>query len=122
MRRWGRRGAPDFAGLAALIAWSILPTGAQSVGPPSDPKGYKYKDSNAASDGIKVIKTKASNLDKAKVKLLGKGMALPDGAMLPFHFPVTAQLYASDWMCWEAEFEQAQTKKNDEGGYTGKTP
>jgi hypothetical protein len=96
--------------------------GWDTVGSPSSPKGYKYKDSSALQNGVKLIKTKASNLDKAKVKLVGKGDALPDTADLPFQFPVTAQLYASDGMCWEAEFDSAHTRKNEEGGFTGKTP
>jgi hypothetical protein len=96
--------------------------GWDTVGTPSSPKGYKYKDSLALQDGVKLIKTKASNLDKAKVKLVGKGDALPDTAVLPFQFPVTAQLYASDGMCWEAEFDSAHTRKNEEGGFTGKVP
>jgi len=39
---------------------------------------------------------------------------------LPFLFPVTAPLYASDGMCWEAQFESGDTKKNEEGKYIGK--
>jgi hypothetical protein len=99
-----------------------VPPGApwETVGSPSSPKGYKYKDTNASVDGVKLIKTKASNLDKAKVKFIGKGDALPDTATLPLQFPVTAQLYASDGMCWEAEFSAANTQKNDDGGFTGK--
>lgn len=95
--------------------------GWDTLGSPSSPKGYKYKDTAAASDGVKLIKTKASNLDKAKAKLVAKGDAMPDTATLPFQFPVTAQLYASDGMCWEAEFGSGETTKNDDGGYTGKT-
>jgi hypothetical protein len=101
-----------------------VPPGApwESVGSPASPKGYKYKDKSSAVAGIKLIKTKASSLDKAKLKLAGKGDALPDTAVLPFVFPVTAQLYASDGDCWDAQFDQAETRKNEEGGFTGKTP
>jgi hypothetical protein len=105
------------------IAMGVDPgTGWETVGSPSSPKGFKYKDPAAQNDGVKLIKTKASNLDKAKAKVAGKGDALPDTAVLPFQFPVTAQLYASDGMCWEAEFDAAHTRKNEEGGFTGKTP
>lgn len=102
-----------------------VPGGAgwSTVGPVTSPKGYKYKDSFAGTDGIKLIKTKASSLDKAKVKLTGKGDNLPDLSMantLPFNFPVKAQLYASDGMCWEAEFGALETKKNDGGAFIGK--
>jgi hypothetical protein len=97
-------------------------TGWSTLGSPSAPKGYKYKDSNALSDGVKLIKTKGSNLDKAQVKVVAKGDAVPDTEMLPFQFPVTAQVYASDGMCWEAQFDAQQTKKNDDGKFGGKTP
>lgn len=92
------------------------------VGSPSSPKGYLYKDLTSSQDGIKLIKTKGSNLDKAKVKVVGKGTNLPDNAQLPFEGSVTAQLYASDGMCWEAQFGMGQTKKNSTLGYTGSTP
>jgi hypothetical protein len=99
-----------------------VPPGAgwDTLGAPSSPKGYKYKDTAAATDGVKLIKTKASTIDKAQVKLIGKGDALPDTAVLPFQFPVIAQMYASDGACWEAQFDQAETKKNDGGRFLGK--
>jgi hypothetical protein len=31
-------------------------------------------------------------------------------------------MYASDGSCWEAQFDQAHTKRNDAGSYKGKTP
>jgi hypothetical protein len=101
--------------VAAGAGWS-------TVGPSTSPKGYKYKDTFAAQNGIKLIKLKASSLDKAKVKVTGKGNALPDLGFnpLPFDFPVKAQLYASDGMCWEAEFGAGETKKNDDGSFIGK--
>lgn len=104
------------------LAMGVPPGGLwTTLGSPSSPKGYKYVDSSAQNDGIKLIKTKGSNLpEKAKAKVSGKGLQLPDTGQLPFHFPVTAQLYASDGMCWEARFGQSDTKKNNSGGYTGK--
>jgi hypothetical protein len=104
------------------LAMGVPPGGPwQTLGSPSSPKGYKYIDSSAQNDGIKVIKTKGSNLpDKAKVKVSGKGAQLPQTADIPFVFPVTAQLYAGDGMCWEAEFAQSDTKKNESGAFTAK--
>ncbi len=101
--------------VAPGAGWGIL-------GSPSDPKGYKFKDSNAAQDGVKLILTKGSNLDKGKAKVVGKGPNLPDTLTIPLQWPVTAQLYASDGMCWEAEFSQAATKKNEDGTFIGKVP
>ena len=83
-------------------------------------KGYRYIDIAAQQDGIKTIKTKASSLDKAKVLVIGKGTQLPDTAALPFQFPVTAQVYASDGMCWEAQFTSGQAKKNETGSFIAK--
>jgi len=96
--------------------------GWSTVGSPGDPKGYKYKDSSSLQNGVKILKTKASSLDKAKLKLVGKGTGIPDTGTLPFQFPITAQMYASDGSCWEAQFDQAHTKRNDAGSYKGKTP
>jgi len=95
-------------------------TGWTTVGPPSSPTGYKFKDIAAQSDGIKQIKTKASNLDKAKFNFLGKGLQLPDAEALPLQYPITAQLFASDGKCWEAQFGGADTRKNDAGQYSAK--
>lgn len=95
-------------------------SGWSPIGSSTNLKGYKYKDVAAASDGIKTIKTKASSLDKGKALVIGKGAALPDTASLPLQFPVVAQLYASDGMCWEAEFGAGQTKKNDTGSFIAK--
>lgn len=101
-----------------------VPAGAgwSTLGSPSDPKGYKYKDSSATSDGAKLVLVKGSNLDKGKAKFVGKGGNLPDDATMPFQFPVTAQLYASDGMCWEAQFSSGATKKNEDDKYIGKLP
>jgi hypothetical protein len=97
--------------------------GWEPVGSPTAPRGFKYKDLAAAQDGVKLIKTKASSLDKAKLKLIAKGQAMPDDPMLlPFQYPVTAQLYASDGACWEAEFQLTNTKKNVATGFSAKTP
>ena len=94
--------------------------GWSSVGSPSSPKGFKYKDAGACIDGIKLIKTKASSLSKASVKVVGKGDHLPDTEDLPFQFPVTAQVYASDGMCWEATFDQTEIRKNGDNGFSAK--
>ncbi len=100
-------------GVAGGTGWSF-------VGSSGNPKGYRFIDIAAQQDGIKTIKTKASNLDKGKVLVLGKGVQLPDTAALPFQFPVTAQVYASDGMCWEAQFTAGQTKNNETGSFIAK--
>jgi hypothetical protein len=94
--------------------------GWKTLGSPSDPKGFKYKDASSAQDGIKIILTKGSSLDKGKAKVIGKKDNLPDTATLPFQFPVIAQLVAEDGMCWEAQFTSVETKKNEEDQFLGK--
>jgi hypothetical protein len=110
---YDNRGVRMAMGVPAGAGWD-------SIGSPSAPKGYKYKDSSASQDGIKLIGTKASNLDKARFKLSGKGTGLPDNSQLPLQYPVTAQLYASDGLCWDIQFDQPSTLKNDAGGFTAK--
>lgn len=101
-----------------------VPGGAgwEPVGSPTAPRGFKYKDLLALSDGVKLIKTKGSSLDKAKLKVIAKGNEMRDTATHPFQYPVTAQLYASDGMCWEAQFNVTQTKKNLDSGFSAKLP
>jgi hypothetical protein len=105
------------------LAMGVPPgSGWSAIGSPSSPKGYRYKDSNAGVQGVKLIKTKASNLTKASVKFIGKGFAIPDDdAVMPFIYPVIAQVFASDGMCWEAEFIMTDAKRNDEVWFNAKT-
>ena len=91
--------------------WSFL-------GPSSAPHGYRFKDRSALHDGVRKISLKGSSLEKAILKLQGKGPYLPDPT-LPFDLPVTAQLYTSDGTCWDTEFQAADTRRNQSGGYIG---
>jgi hypothetical protein len=109
---YDNRGVQMAMGVPPGTNWGV-------IGPISSPKGYRYKDLLNQSNGVSTIKLKSSNLDKAQAKLAGKGGSLPDTEMLPFQFPVTAQLYASDGMCWEAQFAQSQAKKNNTIGFRG---
>ncbi len=95
-------------------------SGWSTLGKPSDPRGFKFKDKTQSNDGVKLIRTKASNLDKALAKLVASKDNLPDTASLPFQYPVTAQLYAAGGMCWEAEFNVNDTKKNVDDQFNGK--
>jgi hypothetical protein len=112
----------DNTGIVQMAMGVVPGTGWSSVGPTSAPTGFKFKDSTAANQGIRIIKLKGSNLGKAKAKVIGKGANLPDTAVLPFQYPVTAQLYASDGMCWTAAFNQAQTRANDLQNFKAKAP
>jgi len=105
------------------MAMGVEPgSGWDLIGSPSAPKGYKFKDLTAFNQGIKLIKTKGSSLAKGKAKVIGKGGNLPDDPdVLPLSYPVTAQLYAGDGMCWQAEFVQGETTKNSETGFSAKS-
>ena len=110
------------------LAMGVNPgAGWETIGSISSPKGYKFKDISTQQDGVKLIKLKGSSLDKAGLKFLAKGAFMPDlpntvQQSLPFQFPITAQLYASDGSCWEAQFDSSTTRKNADNGFTGKTP
>ncbi len=107
------RGVQMAMGVPPGAGWS-------TIGSASSPKGFKYKDSTASNDGLRIIKLKGSNLDKGRVTIVGKGVNLPDTADLPLQYPVTAQLYAENGMCWDAQFEQAHAKKNEENQFNAK--
>jgi hypothetical protein len=96
--------------------------GWQLLGTSTVPKGYRYKDAAAAIMGVKEVKLQASSIDRANLKLVAKGLQLPDNPPPPFQLPVTAQLYSSDGRCWEAAFDTPETKKNLPGQFKGKLP
>jgi hypothetical protein len=102
------------------MAIDVAPgSGWQAIGSPSAPRGYKFK-GRGEQDGVRVILLKGSSLNRASLKVVAKGDDLPDPT-LPFVSPVTVQLYADD-TCWEATFGAPETRKNDETGFSGKTP
>jgi hypothetical protein len=94
-------------------------TGWGFLGSEVAPRGYKFKDSLGQHDGVKQMTLKTSSLDKAKLKLVGRGTNLPDPT-LPFALPVLVQLHASDGACWEAGFGVTQSRRNDASGFSGK--
>jgi len=87
-----------------------------TLGSASEPKGYRYRDLDASADGITSIKSKTSSLNRATLRVSGKGANLPDPS-IPLLYPVTAQLFASDGSCWGAEFGQPDTRRNDQTNF-----
>jgi hypothetical protein len=100
-----------------------VPPGAgwTTLGSIASPRGYRYRDRLAQTQGVKQITLKASSLDRARLQLTGKGAALPD-TTLPFLLPVTAQLHAGDDTCWEVELDASATRRNETRIFYGKTP
>lgn len=77
-------------------------------------KGYAYKDSSAAANGVTKVLLKSGTADNARILFKGAGAALPDpppGALAtPLQMQV-ANLQTS--VCWEAAFAGADVSAND---------
>jgi hypothetical protein len=105
-----------------VVAIGVPPgAGWKTIGAVSSPRGYKYKDRFALNQGAKGISLKSHSLDRARLKLDGKGDLLPDPPV-PFLLPVTAQLYNSIGNCWDMSFDSTTTRRNANGVFYGKTP
>lgn len=93
----------------ASPGWKLL-------GSEAAPKGYLYKDTAGAADGVILAKLKAGAAGKALQLLKGKGggLPLPGPAGPATYFDhtsgVTAQLVSSDGPCWGAAFTAAPKK------------
>jgi hypothetical protein len=103
--------------------------GTETINVPPDPmkwqtidsKGFKYKDSTGAADGVQKVILKGSTDNKSKILVKGKGNNLPDTAPPPMTLPVTVQLVNSDTgVCFTSNFTSA--KKNVAGQFKGKNP
>jgi probable HAF family extracellular repeat protein len=106
-----------------VTALEIAPNGAWVN---SDPKGYGYKDSEGAKDGVTKIQIKTGADGKSKAQLAAKGAAIP----MPTRFSstqyfqsgsgVTVQLARTGGtQCWTSQFDVATT--NDGTTYKAKT-
>jgi hypothetical protein len=108
----------DASGVRAALG---VPPGAGwgFLGSPAAPRGYKFKDGAAANAGVRQMSLKASSLPKAKLKLVARGVNMPDPT-LPLALPVLVQLHAGAGACWEAGFDVTQTKRNDATTFSGR--
>jgi hypothetical protein len=82
----------------------------RTIGNPLSPKGYKYRNKDAAPDGIRDMKLLAGTADRAKLQVKGRGanLAVPS---LSLTLPVTVQLRISDGVtteCWQTTFTESQ--------------
>ena len=93
---------------------------------PIGSKGYKYKDGSGAQNGITKIVLKGSDSAKSKVLVKGKGAPLPDipaatNPSLELDLPVRVQLVNGDnGICFEANYQSADVRKNTTGTFKGK--
>ena len=87
----------------------------KTTGKPAAPTGFLYKDTLAASDGVRSLALKAHDAGKAKLSLEARGASLPalDLGAAGLTPPVTAQLVHEGGLCWGASFEAGDAKKND---------
>jgi hypothetical protein len=98
----------------------------KQVGSSLSPKGYAYKDTAGAQDGMTAITLKsppASTRTKIVVKGRGELLALP-APLDALQVPVTVQLVISDEAtgssCWQATF--AAANRHDAGRFSAKGP
>lgn len=84
-----------------------------------NPKGYRYKDSGAAEDGVRTAKLKTGSASKAKVSISAKGASIPmptpinENALFSQDPSVVAQLVNDQGTCWTSEFGAVDTTRND---------
>ena len=81
----------------------------QGGGDPVGSKGWKYKNKEAAPDGLRAISLKPGLAGKAKIQARGKGASLPSIPLSPIAFPVRVQLQGNG-RCWEAEYDSSNVK------------
>jgi len=95
-------------GREAIPCWRELRAGKEAP--------VRYLDRNAAADGIRQIRLKPSDNDRARIGVKGTGaeLALPDTPLDP---PVTVQLQTSNGECFTATYE-AFVRKNGEGNFS----
>ena len=92
----------------------------KASGPSGSPRGYKYKDSTAAQNGMQTVLLKGSDSDRAKVLVKGKGTSLPDPS-LPIALPLSVQLVNRDsGLCWQSTFLEGDVKRNEGGQFKAK--
>lgn len=94
----------------------------KTIGSPSAPKGFKYKNKAGDPEGIVNARLKAGPDGKAQVQIVARGLRL-DVPAPPFATPVTAQLLvegAGTLECWQTTFSTA--KKNVDGTLKAKGP
>ena len=76
-------------------------------------KGFKYKDKQAASDGVKIVLLKEGVAGKAKIIVKGKGAGLPMPDLSALDLPLTVQL-SNGTECWESTFLSNVLKSDPE--------
>ena len=94
-----------------------------------NPKGFSYKDTAGAEDGVTKANLKTGAVEKASVSVSAKGLNIPMPApvslteFFDLDTTVTVQLVNDETStCWTSEFTAAGMKKNDPTQFKAKTP
>jgi hypothetical protein len=74
----------------------------KQLGPPTLPKGYKYKDIDGLPHDLDSMTLKSGIDGKAKISLKGKGPNIPMPSLGSLALPLTTQMQSENGVCWEA--------------------
>lgn len=83
------------------------------TGPMAAPNGVLYNDPARASQGTRLVKGRADVAGRAQILYKAQGAGIPAIGLGAISYPVTVQVRTSDAGCWEQQFTQGDTKKND---------
>jgi uncharacterized delta-60 repeat protein len=107
-----------YDGSSTGLGSARIPSGASWT---SQPSGYRYRESAGDGDGVRSVLLKASAVDRTKILVKGRGLALPDLPLSGVTEPLTIQIVHGDTgRCWESRFDRALT--NGEGNYRASSP
>lgn len=77
-------------------------------------RGFSYRDSAGAQDGVQKLLLKGSDRDRTKLMLKAKGAGIPAMSLASTSVPLTVQLLNSDTtVCWESVFDSDDIKRNE---------
>jgi cysteine-rich repeat protein len=84
-------------------------------------RGYSFTDPTGADDGAQRLLLKASDSDRAKALVKGRGSALPDPPLGALNLPLTVQLINGETgTCFEASYDSADVLRDDAQRFKGR--
>ena len=108
-----------YAGISAGFVTSAF-VGADPLKWTASGERFKYTDPAGTQSGIRKVILKASDSNRAKILVKGKGTNVPDPT-LGLAEPVTAQFVKVDSpLCWEATYSGSQIIENDNDEFKAK--
>ena len=118
-----RSTAPGASTCGPNPCWTFQPRGS-APGPGVSPKGLRYADRTAASDGLKLVLLTGGVSGKARIIVKGKGTALPLPLFSSVEPPLVVQLQregAPAGQCWEANYSISGIATNGSGIVRGRS-